>query len=178
MSESNDEIRLREELAERWVKAQPTVSAFVFSMVHRYDAAEDIVQQVAMEAARRFEDYDRSKPFIAWLLRIARSRIVDYCRRVGRDPHQFSSELVDELAEAYGYINDHDQWQLDALNECVGELTPKSQKMLKMCYGQSMKPREIAEATGTAPTVVRTTLSRIRKTLRECIEQKAAGGDA
>lgn len=178
MSESQESIRLREELAERWVKAQPTVAAFVFSMVHRFDAAEDIVQQVAMEAARRFEDYDRSKPFVAWLLQIARSRSVDYFRRVGRDPHQFSSELVDDLAEAYAYIDGHDQWQLDALNDCVAQLTPKSQQMLEMCYGRSMKPREIAEELGTAATVVRTTLSRIRKTLRQCIEEHAAGGEA
>lgn len=51
------------------------------------DAADDIAQQVWVEAWERRHGYtDRGWPVTAWLLRIAQSRCVDHLRRQQRRP--------------------------------------------------------------------------------------------
>ena len=49
--------------------------------------AEDLTSDVfvhALAGMRRYQD--RGKPFVAWLYRIARSRVADYYRQLTRDP--------------------------------------------------------------------------------------------
>ena len=71
---------LRERLSRLWMHAEPAVNAYVFAAVQRFQDAEDVVQQVALAAARRFEEYDDTRPFVAWVLWLAKSKIIDHYR--------------------------------------------------------------------------------------------------
>ena len=75
---------IRERLSRLWMQAEPSVNAYVFAAVQRFEDAEDVVQQVALTAARRFEEYDDSRPFVAWVLWLAKSKIIDHYRVQGR----------------------------------------------------------------------------------------------
>ncbi len=55
------EIETREHLARLWNQAESAVQAYVFSAVSGFQDAEDVVQQVAMTVARRFNEYDESR---------------------------------------------------------------------------------------------------------------------
>ena len=43
---------IREQLSRLWMQAEPAVNAYVFAAVHRFQGAEDVVQQVALAAIR------------------------------------------------------------------------------------------------------------------------------
>jgi RNA polymerase sigma-70 factor (ECF subfamily) len=75
------EIDVRERLTRLWLKAEPSVQAFVFAAVNDVNDEEDVVQQVALTVARRFDEYDGMRPFIAWALWLAKSRIADHYRK-------------------------------------------------------------------------------------------------
>ena len=55
------EIDRRERLTRLWLEAESTVRAFVFSAVPEFQDAEDVVQQVALTVARRFDEYDTAR---------------------------------------------------------------------------------------------------------------------
>ncbi len=61
-----DENLKRAEFAQCWVKAEPSISAYVFAAVAGFHDAEDVVQRIAQELARRFDEYDTDRPFLGW----------------------------------------------------------------------------------------------------------------
>ena len=71
----------------------------VFPAIAGFHDAEDVVQQVAQEAARRFEQYDSGHPFVGWVLWIAKSRVIDVYRRKKRDRLLLSEDLLDRLTQ-------------------------------------------------------------------------------
>jgi len=93
------EIETRERLSRRWGEAEASVQAFVSSGVRDFHDAEDVVQQVALTVARRFEEDDPSRPFVAWAIWLAQSRIADYYRDRDRQRRAFSKALLDQIAD-------------------------------------------------------------------------------
>jgi RNA polymerase sigma-70 factor (ECF subfamily) len=61
-------------------------------------AAEDLTEEVFLNMLQGLPRYtDRGIPFVAWLYRIARARVVDYQRQRARRPTEL---LADSLADA------------------------------------------------------------------------------
>lgn len=61
----------RDLLARSWVRAQPSVLAFLVASTPQLSDAEDLLQEVAAQAARQFDKYDPDRPFLPWALGIA-----------------------------------------------------------------------------------------------------------
>ena len=94
-----DESQKREEFTQRWLEAEPSMSAYVFASIAGFLDAEDVVQRIAQELARRFDEYDSGRSFAGWALLIAKSRVIDYYRAQGRSRVVFSDELLRQLAD-------------------------------------------------------------------------------
>lgn len=168
-------------LARLWVSAQPSVSAYIWSCVNDFHAAEDLLQEVAEDVATSFEKYDPDRPFVGWALGIARFKVIDHYRRHDRDPHVFLGEpaTLESLSTAFEDIFPETNERREALQHCMDKLPDKSRKALEMRYELDMKPATIAERTGTSSGVVRVMLTRIRSALSKCVETrlKQSGGD-
>lgn len=168
-------------LARLWVSAQPSVSAYIWSCVSDFHAAEDLLQEVAEDVATSFEKYDQARPFIGWVLGIARFKVIDHYRKHDRDPHVFLGEpqTLESLSTAFEEIFPEATPRREALAYCLDKLPEKSRKALEMRYELDMKPAEIAERIGTSSGVVRVMLTRIRSALSKCVELrlKQSGGN-
>ena len=71
------------EVARLWVLAQPTVSAFIASLVRDFRDRDDVLQDVAVAVIDSFRSYDPSRPFVAWAIGIARNEVRHHLRRKG-----------------------------------------------------------------------------------------------
>ena len=135
-------------------------------------AAEDVQQQVFLEAWQRGERYDPERGgLLTWLLQIARSRAIDQLRRRVPEPRDPASTValadradestVDELLE---------HWRM------AGELallpTEESELLRRRFYfGQSQT--EIAAATGLPLGTVKSRMVSGLRRLREALEVEA-----
>ncbi|UUO07450.1 sigma-70 family RNA polymerase sigma factor [Blastopirellula sp. J2-11] len=162
----------RELLARSWVKAQPSVLAFVIASAPQFTDAEDLLQEVAAEVAIRFDEYDVSRPFLPWALWVAKIKIADFYRGKKREKLVFVGEAMDALVEACTRVQDLMNEEQQALNECLGATTGRSRELLTMRYAQDMKPRQIAAKLGMSAAAVRVTLSRVRTALSDCVNQR------
>jgi len=79
----------RELLAVNWVKVQPALTAFLIASTPQFSDAEDLLQEVAVEVARRFDDYDPSRPFLPWAIWVAKIQIANFYRARQRRPVKF-----------------------------------------------------------------------------------------
>lgn len=156
------------------MQSEPAVEAYVFAAVQRFQDAEDIVQQVALAAARRFEEYDESRPFVAWVLWLAKSRIIDHYRVQGRRKLVFSETLLDRTAARLVERQAAVHAGAAALETCIDKLPPKSRKLLDLRYVEDASMEAIARAVDSTAGSVRVMLFRIRELLAECVRAELA----
>jgi len=167
---------MRRQFARLWSQTERSVQAYVFSMVPSFHDAEDVIQQVAEEAAVHFDQYDSDRPFEAWVIAKAKYRILDHFRKVGRDRHVFDDTLVDTLADAQIELASTVDHRADALEHCLGELPPRSRRLLDLRYVDGMKPTQIADKIESTPGSVRVMLFRVRNLLADCISRRLRSG--
>ena len=165
---------IRERLSRLWMQAEPSVNAYVFAAVQRFQDAEDVVQQVALTAARRFEEYDGSRPFVAWVLWLAKSKIIDYYRVQGRQKLVFSETLLDQTAARLVERQEADHAGAAALEKCIEKLPAKSRRLLDLRYVEDASSEAIAEAIDSTAGSVRVMLFRIRDLLADCVKAELA----
>lgn len=93
------------EFARLLVSAQPHIYAYVRSLIFNPSDADDILQEVAAVGWKKFEDYDPSRPFDAWMFGIARNQIRYYLQKRKRDTLLFSQGTMDRLAKMSRMLN-------------------------------------------------------------------------
>jgi len=170
----HDASLVREQLTRLWLEAEPAVRAYVGAAVSGHQDAHDVVQEVALTVARRFDEYDHKRPFVAWALWLAKSRIVDHYRKQKHASRVFSEMLLDRFAEALVMQREEIPPRQEALESCVEKLPAKSRRMLNLRYVKDASVEEVAAALHSTAGSVRVMLFRIRTLLAECIERELA----
>jgi RNA polymerase sigma-70 factor (ECF subfamily) len=60
---------------------RPRLHRYCSRMTGSVMDGEDVVQDALFEAYRKMDQYDDSRPLVAWLFRIAHNRCIDFLRR-------------------------------------------------------------------------------------------------
>ncbi|MEM6259792.1 MAG: sigma-70 family RNA polymerase sigma factor [Planctomycetota bacterium] len=157
--------------AKLWLQNQHAIGGFVCVHVSDHHLADDIIQEVAELAAEKFEQYDPSRPFIGWLIGIARNRIAQAYRERGRRPVVYSSEVLDSIANAYTTMQQTDDDRLDGLRECMSKLSDRHRRVIELRYARQLTSENIASQVGCSPRAVTSMLQRIREALRKCVSK-------
>ena len=158
--------------AERWLDAQHALGGFVCVHVQDQALADDIVQEVARQATANYDRYDPARPFIAWLIGIARQRIAEHYRNLGRRPVVFSSDILDSITEAYEILQPEVDDRLDALRRCMEQLSERHRRVIELRYARQLSQDEIGAQVGSNGRAINAMLFRIRTALRECVSKK------
>lgn len=164
----------REDFARRWLEVEPAVSAYIFAAISGFHDAEDVVQRVAQELARRFEEYDPNRPFAGWALWIAKSRVIDFYRVHRRGRIVFSDDLLRKLMDTIAEQAEGRSQRREALETCLGGLPEKTRRMLELRYVDELSAAEVAREIGSTSGSVRVLLTRIRAALADCIQRRLA----
>lgn len=171
---SEEEIEIRERLARAWVAAEPSVRALVAAAVRGVADREDVLQQVALTVARRFEEYDGKRPFVAWALWLAKSRVIDFYRSQGRQKLVLADGTLDRVADSLAERHADVSPRREALEVCLERLPERSRRLLRLRYDDGLPIDGVAAAARLTPGSVRVALYRIREALAACIERRLA----
>ena len=166
---AESEISSRERLAKYWGESERSVHAYIFSAVGDFHDAQDVLQQVAMTVARHFDEYDETRPFVAWALWLAKFKIIDYYRKRTRDRLVYSEKVLDQIADEIVQQQPGRSARLVALEHCVAKLPAKSRKMIELRYFEEIPVEAVAETMHSTGGSVRVMLFRIRELLANCI---------
>jgi len=175
---TNRELEIRERLTRHWLAAEPAVRAYVAAAVRSFQDREDLVQQIALTVARRFEEFDPNRPFLGWVLWLAKSRITDYYRSQGRQRVMLTAGILDQLAETLVQRQATISPQRVALDHCLEKLPARSRHLIQLRYVDGLNITQVANAIRSTPGSVRVTLFRIRDALADCIRRRLASEGA
>ena len=146
------------------VAYQRRVAGFVYAIIGRSDAIEDIAQLVFIKMVRALDRLQAPEQFESWLFRLARNTCIDHLRRqkLRRIFLPFSPEHED-VPEPTGAV---DSEELDALRHALAQLRPQDRALLALVQ-EGRSHAEIAETLGTSVAAVKARLHRAREHLRE-----------
>jgi RNA polymerase sigma-70 factor (ECF subfamily) len=158
--------------AASWMQILPTVSAYVRSMILNYHDSEDIIQNIAVIFAEKYDRLDPSRKVLPWILRIARYEVVNYFRSQGREQIIFDEKVLQRIERAYHVIHDESEGIKKALHTCIESLNDRPRHVLKLRYFREMKIRDISQRLGLSSNAVYIILCRVREALANCVQKK------
>jgi RNA polymerase sigma-70 factor (ECF subfamily) len=169
ISNDNDYVSGYGRVDARYLAFLETISTLRPSL-HRYCArmtgsaldGEDVVQDALIEAYRKLDQYEDSRPLKPWLFRIAHNRSIDFLRRKGvRD----EAESAAAVPEAISATEPASLGTRHAVEHLVASLPPKERAcvLLKDVFDYSLE--EIAELVDSTVGGVKAALNRARMKL-------------
>jgi RNA polymerase sigma-70 factor (ECF subfamily) len=166
-----------EQFAALWTAAQPTIAAFIRTLLPDYQQADEVLQRVAVTLVRKFDQYDQARPFGAWAVGVAKYEVLYFRRERATDKHLFGDEIVEQIASRYELLAEEVDPVREALRLCLDQLKGRSKRVIELRYRRGMKSNAIAQEMTLSAGAVRMLLCRVRETLRRCIERRLAGQD-
>ena len=157
-----------------WTSAQPIVSSFVISVVRDFRDRDDVLQEIAVAALESFDSFDPERPFVPWVMGIARNQVGRYLRNRRRDRHVFDDQTIDYLAAVFSEVSGKELQRLDALSSCLKLLQGRARQLCQLRYQQGLGLAGISEKTGMATPAIAKALQRVREQLRACVNRKLA----
>jgi RNA polymerase sigma-70 factor (ECF subfamily) len=156
----------RELFAQLMAESERPVYAFLAGKIRDRNMASDIAQEAFFLAYRRFSTYDRSRPFLPWVMTIAYNCLVDYWRKSGRE----NADMPDEQLLAAPETDRDDEWRQQEIVTAMTHLSSEDSALLTMFYAERQSLAEIGERLGVAEGTAKVRLFRARAALRKQVE--------
>lgn len=170
MAESSENEN-HEAFVELFTAHEQALRAFVRTLVPTWHDADEIVQEVALTAWRKFAEFEIGTSFISWICMIARFKALSYRRKMARDKLSFNSELLELMADEGLDESDKRKREYLALETCLAKLSEKQRRWVMLAYTPGFSVKEEAERDGVRPDTFYMRTNRIRKTLFDCIQK-------
>lgn len=169
--------RRESDFARLFVKHQEDLLRYILGCVPSHSDALDILQETATALWRKFDQYDREKPFGPWARKFAHVQVLKFCLYRKRERHNlraFSEAASRALAEEYEQHVDVLAARSDALAGCLEKLTAEDRALLEQRYFESVNMRQVAAECGRSEDQIYRQLNRIRRALMKCIDLRLA----
>lgn len=164
--------------AQIYTQFAPGIFRFCRRAMPSREDAEDATSEVFLKVRSKLDQYDSSRPFNAWLYRVAANQCWDLLRR-----RRVRQDL--ETGDIESMPLEHaDPGQLERLiseksredvRKALEQLPSRARMALTLRYYSEMNYDEIAETLGVRRAFVGVLLLRARHQLREVMEHGAAG---
>lgn len=154
------------------------VYRYALAMTGEAQLAEEVRQQVFVEAYRDLPRFAGRSPVRAWLLGIVRHRCLDALKATRRWGLRYKNELSRDHELDDTELGD----QLDRsrtarlLADCLATLAPAAREAVVLRYQQELSYDEVAEITGDRSGTLQQRVSRALPVLRKCIEARLRPG--
>ena len=157
----------------------PMLYRFLLFLLHDREDARDVAQETYRIALAKGPDPQKGSDHGAWLRSIARNLARNHIRKRRRQGTLLPPDFL-ELAEARflatGAHHD-DLWHArqQALGACLEKLPEPDRQLIRRRYELGHKVQRIAQSLRIEPNTLSKRLSRIRTSLRRCIESTLKG---
>lgn len=154
------------------------VYRYAVAMTGDAQLAEEVRQQVFVEAYRDLPGFGGRSPVRGWLFGIVRHRCLDATKASRRWATRYKNEPSPE--------SEIDEFELGAqldvrrlaqvLEKCLASLAPAAREAVLLRYQQELSYDEAAAITGERPGTLQQRVARALPVLRRCVEAQLRPG--
>lgn len=136
--------------------------------------AEDIVQEILLSVHTARATYDPERPFLPWLMAIARNRMADAARRNARQAaHEVTVERLPEVrseADQHRALCDSDVQR--QLHQAIHQLPPTQRRAVELLKLREMTMKEAEAASGVSIGALKVAVHRAIKSLSGLLDKE------
>lgn len=149
---------------------------FIWGMVRDDAAADDLQQQVFLEAFHGLARFERRSTIVGWLFGIARHRCLDELRRRRRREQREVDDAPEREATGRGpdrVLADHQVGA--ALEQCLHTLAPAARTAVLLHFHDGFTYAAIGDLSRERSGTIQQRVLRALLVLRACIEARTGG---
>ncbi len=151
-----------------YLTVQSDLLAYILCMGVDPASAEDVLQDAAMIMMRKLDRFKEGTNFRAWAYAVVRFEILKKREWQAKQPLRLGEEALDHL-ESLASDENEEPVRLQALSHCMRLLPVNARRLVNMRFESNLDSAAIARRLKRPVDSIYTTLSRIRKTLQDCI---------
>ncbi len=162
----------RQEVMRLALTHRTDIWAFLMGLAKNPNRAEELFQNTYLVICEKWRQYTLGTNFLAWARQIARYEFLASVHPAKRKHATVEAGILESVlddaepgAEATAHTHEY-------LRDCMERLTDRSRKVVRMRYWNGMACADLARKLSLSMNGVYTLLSRVRRTLLECIERK------
>ena len=164
-----------EQFAEFYSNCQQRLFGFVMGLVRDNSDAQDVLQQTAITAWNKFDEFDPDTDFMRWIVTIARYTTQNFLRKKRNSHLYFDHTLMEQLSQVSCEVSAAEsEDRVTALSECLKKLGRADKRLIESRYTYGLSSRQLAEVFERPQTSVCNSLRRVRKALLDCVSRRLA----
>lgn len=174
---------MSQSLLQTFLKDRYEFYGLIWSLLRRFEDAEEVFQETALALTRQDQDPDLEvRDAHAWIREVIRRTAHTHIRRMQKE-RRIHTLPAAALAEWIGNSfedpveSDEIAREQEALRTCLDGMKPAHSEILQMRLVESKSYDEIADGMQRRPDAIRQLLVRARKILMSCIQQKLQWGE-
>ncbi|MFT5469019.1 MAG: RNA polymerase sigma-70 factor (ECF subfamily) [Verrucomicrobiales bacterium] len=165
------DLETRDRVLKTALACQPALTAYAYSMLSDYPAAQDVVQNAFVVVARKYGDFEEGTSILAWCRAIVRLQVLNYIRKNRREQLLEDRVLQDAMEAAFSthQTSPDSPARFDFLRECLSKLSQRGREMIRLRYEEESGYSEIGSALNMKLEAVRKSLFRTKQQLADCV---------
>lgn len=153
---------------------QRALFLYILTLIPHPTEAEEVLQETNLTLLRSAGDFQLGSNFRAWAFRVAYHRVLQHRQGKSRETLTFDTELVDTLAHEAKRNTEVIDARSRALSHCLQKLRPADHSLLSEYYRAGANRAGIAESIQRPLGSIYKSMTRIRKSLLQCIMRRLA----
>ncbi|MFC1479094.1 RNA polymerase sigma factor [Planctomycetota bacterium] len=163
------------EISKQFIAERHRLLAFIRGMIRDPYDAEDILQEVWIRLAQALEQEKEIRSLSKWCRGVAKNLILHFWRDKRTKETVIDEDILDLAEQAFNETDEEPAFwdeKRKALQECMKSLPKESKRLLAMKYEQGFSAEKLGRVLKKKVSSIFMYLSRIRKSVRTCIEQR------
>jgi RNA polymerase sigma-70 factor (ECF subfamily) len=169
--ENPESDRKTEEFIRLLMSSQHRIYAFILTLVPHTSDADDILQETSAVMWRKYSEFKTGTDFVAWGIRIAHNKVLEFRRNRATRSMQFSQNVCEMMVRDCMTRYDLTQVKLDALDNCISKLKDGDRSLVRERYEQNYSIKELAQKLNCPLYTVYRAIGRIHDMLIRCMRQ-------
>lgn len=146
--------------------------AYIWSIVRDAHIADDVFQDVSLLTIERRHEIGDEQHLGGWLRRAARLKALEALRARKRMPTILSDEAMNLLEAHWQELDGLSASDMvESLRTCMAKLTPYARQVVKLRYVDGMCGEKVAATLNRKLDTIYKSLSRIHRSLRDCMKR-------
>lgn len=168
-------------------EAYPKLWLIAASIIADRSNADDIVQEAALVALNKLDQFEKGTNFTAWMAKMVRFTALNYIRkRIHRNTPAIDPVIIDQshlntgprinrdVIDDQGELAEHQDYFDDQVVQALASLSDVARSCLLLKTVGSMHYDDIAQTLGIAEGTAMSHVSRAKKALRGLLEDEYA----
>ncbi|MBB01139.1 MAG: RNA polymerase subunit sigma [Planctomyces sp.] len=160
------------EFIQQFVKAQRRLYLYLLAQTADPGLAEEVLQNTNVVILSKWIQFEPGTNFLAWVYRIASLELLKYRQNRRRGRLMFDDEFIQSVAQTVEELDESSESRRQALATCLGKLRPRDREIIQLRYQLGNNGQKLSETLDRPLNSIYQSLSRIRRTLFECIQRE------